>query len=594
MLDDVPETLCRKNSLINDWFGRTRQHLAPVMLLLLAAFALYSKGLGQDFLENWDDQIYVTANPDIMGFTLENIRHAFTREYVGNYAPLHIISYILDYTLWGFNALGFKLTNILLHAANAILYYATLARITGRHRFALAAAAVFLCHPVQVETVVWISQRKNLLAMFFFLLSFLTYLSWKEHRRFALYGASLMTFALALLSKSVVVILPLILICYDLCFRERETLWRVARDKVPFLVLAAAFSIIALYTQESSGRTGYLSGMPLVTLINMLPIFSRYVVMLLAPAQLSIIYNDPIKTAVDTEVILSALLVVLLTISWVYLYRRNRGLFFWCSLIPIGLLPVSNIIPLVTLMNDRYLYFPMLGFAAIVAHLLISEPGDRPSRQLASLRIVFFSVLLALSAVTWKRIDVWQDSGTLWRDAVIKSRDGFRYGPDSNFIAGAYAESLLILGYQAEQCGEIRAARNYYLKALAWDPLSWIALNNLAGIYVKQGKAIQGRPFLLRLTENYLRDDNGFSNLGLMYYLTGDQHKAEENFRKALSINPGNSRARDSLREVMAQRISASGSSRRASSLLSEKSFSGIIPTSCIFRTKCTQKRVDG
>ena len=203
----------------------------------------------------------------------------------------------------------------------------------------------------------------------------------------------------------------------------------------------------------------------------MLPAFSRYLILLLFPAQLSIIYNDPIKTALDTEVVLSALLVVLLTISWVYLYRRNRGLFFWCSLIPIGLLPVSNIIPLVTLMNDRYLYFPMLGFAAIVAHLLIFEPGVRPSRQLVSLRLVFFSVLLALSAVTWKRIDVWQDSETLWSDAVIKSRDGFRYGPDNNFIAESYAEAFHILGYQAEQCGKIQAARNYYLKALAWDPL---------------------------------------------------------------------------------------------------------------------------
>ncbi|MFZ2948706.1 MAG: glycosyltransferase family 39 protein, partial [Desulfuromonadaceae bacterium] len=474
--------------MIKDWYEKTKLDLVPVMLLLLAAFMLYGKGLGQDFLENWDDHIYVTANPDIMGFTLENIRYAFTKEYVGNYAPLHIISYILDYTLWGFNALGFKLTNILLHATNAILYYATLARITGRYRFALAAAAIFLCHPVQVESVVWISQRKNLLAMFFFLLSFLTYLSWREHRRFALYALSLAAFTLSLLSKSAAVVLPLILICYDICFRERETLWRLVRDKLPYIGLAVTCSLVALYTQEGSGRTGYLSGTPLITLINMLPTFSRYLILLLVPAQLSIIYNEPIKTVLDTEVILSALLVVILTISWVYLYRQNRVIFFWCSLIPIGLLPVSNIIPLVTLMNDRYLYFPMLGFAAIVAHLLISEPGIRPSRQLIPLRIVYCAVLLALSAVTWKRVDVWQDSVTLWSDAVIKSRDGFRYGPDDNFIAGAYGEALHILGYQAERCGSIQAARNYYLKALAWDPLdplSRVALNNLSGIYVK-------------------------------------------------------------------------------------------------------------
>lgn len=396
-----------KFSRIRDWKQRGWPDLAPVLLLLIAAFTLYGKALGHDFLVNWDDPAYVSANPNIMGFTSEHLRNAVTNVYVGNYAPLPIISYMLDYTLWGFNATGFKLSNITLHALNTLLYYALLVRITGRRLLAMAAAALFLCHPVQVESVVWISQRKNLLAMFFFLISFQAYLFWKERRHFGCYSLSLAAFSLALLSKSVTVILPLILICYDLCFREREVLWRLVRDKLPYLALAALCAVAAFYTQGyDGGKTGYLGGTPLLTMLNMLPVFSRYLILLLVPAQLSIIYNSPIITTLDTETALSVLLIVILIASWVYLYRRNRGLFFWSSLIVIGILPVSNIIPIETLMNDRYLYFPMIGFAALVAYIPNFNSGISSMRHALPLRIAFIAALLSLSAATWKRIDV--------------------------------------------------------------------------------------------------------------------------------------------------------------------------------------------
>lgn len=534
-----------------------RPHLMPVLFLLVAAFALYGKALGHDFLVNWDDGLYVSGNPDIMGFSFEHLRHAFTNYYAGNYAPLHIISYMLDYTLWGLNPAGYKLLNILFHALNTLLYYTLLVRITGRRLLALAAATLFLCHPVQVESVVWISQRKNLLAMFFFLISFLAYLSWKERRSYGNYILSLAAFTLALLSKSVVVVLPLILICHGLCFRERETLWRLVRDKLPYLALAIACATVALYSQQGGdgGRVGHLGGNPLITMLNMLPVFSRYLILLLFPAQLSVIYNGSIRTAPDSEVVLSALLLIIFMAAWVHLYRRNRGLFFWGSLFIIGLLPVSNIIPIVTLMNDRYLYFPMLGFAAFIAHLPTLESGGTLSlRYLVSQRVLFLTVMLALSALTWNRIDVWNDSVALWGNTLVTAQEGSWYAYNPNFVCGAYADALSRRGNQAQKEMKFFDARSYYLKALAYDPTSPMALYNLGWISILQRKPLAGRPYLIRYTEIYRHNDDGYANLGLNYALTGELDQAEKNLRRALEINPENNLGLISLEEVRKMR----------------------------------------
>ena len=532
-----------------------KPHIMPVLLLIAVAFALYGKAIGHEFLINWDDNLCVTGNPDIMGFSAEHLRHAFTKYYVCHYAPLQIISYMLDYTLWGLNATGFKLTNIILHAFNTLLYYALLVRITGRRLLAMAAAAIFLCHPVQVESVVWISQRKNLLAMFFFLIAFLTYLSWKERRHFGYYFFSLAAFTLALLSKSVVVVLPLILFCYDFCFLKRETLWRMVRDKLPYIFLAAVCATLALFSQQiGGGRMGHLGGSMFITLLNMLPVFSRYLIHLLIPVHLSVIYNGSIKTAPDVEIVLSALLVILLMGSWVYLYRRNRGLFFWSSLFIIGLLPVSNIIPTVTFMNDRYLYFPMLGFAAFIAHLPVFEYESVYLRRVTPLRTFFVAVLLFLSVAAWKRIDVWRDAYALWNDAVMSQQDGTWYNYNPNYENDMFAEVLCNRGFQAKTEIRFHDSIYFYLKALSYDPTSRNALYHLNDIFIKLGRPLAGRPYIIRMTEIYQFDDNGYACLGYNYELTGELDKAEQNLRRALKINPANKLSLSTLDRVLKKR----------------------------------------
>jgi Tfp pilus assembly protein PilF len=167
----------------------------------------------------------------------------------------------------------------------------------------------------------------------------------------------------------------------------------------------------------------------------------------------------------------------------------------------------------------------------------------------------------------------------IWEDAIVKSRDGFRYGNNNNQIAEAYAEALSCQGYLAERGGKISAARDYYFKALGWDTTSKIALNNLAGIFLRQGKPLSGLPYLIRLTESYPRDDAGFTNLGLFYHLIGKSDLAEENFKKALDINQGYKRAKDLMQVTMEQRLKAeSGTLNRTDLTLLINSFSQYIP----------------
>src|SRR6266568_9353271 len=163
--------------------ARLKPHLSPLLLLMIVTIAVYGGTVGHDFLINWDDDRYVTGNEAVRGLTLAHLQEAFSTFYVGNYAPVQIVSYMLDHALWGMRASGFLATNVLIHGVNTLLFYGLIFRLQRDRLWACLAAFIFLVHPVQVESVAWISQRKNLLAMLFFLGAFHLYVLAKERGR---------------------------------------------------------------------------------------------------------------------------------------------------------------------------------------------------------------------------------------------------------------------------------------------------------------------------------------------------------------------------------------------------------------------------
>ena len=518
------------------------------LLLVIVSLAIYWPATGHDFLVNWDDPQYVQENPLVKGLTVRHAVSAFTTWHLGNYAPLHLVSYMLDYEVWGLRAFGFVLTNIILHTLNGLLFFLLLRRLAGDRVWILFASLIFLLHPVQVESVVWVSQRKNVLAMFFFLFAFHFYASYRNRDRGnagGYYALSLAAYLLALLAKSAAIIFPLGILLFDICFREERDMRTLLVDKIPFLVVGAVFGVLAVEShsaQHLGGGTAWHGGTPYATFLTMTTVLIRYLGMVLWPANLSAYYDPPVKTAVDPEVAVAAFLIVLLVLAGGILYRRRRDLFFWFALFFVALLPVFQVVPIVTLMNDRYLYFPMLGGSALLGFAFLRDLEwsglARPKPHLVALSLLLLA-LGGLTVTTFQRIEVWQDSSTLWADAVRKA-------PGVTVTHDAYGEGLLARG-------EIDQAIHQFRLALSREPdfsgrgigpgirVAYASThNNLGTAYAMKGMydgAIEQFGIAIRLNP---RLAEAYFNLGNALMQKGALEPALFCFETAFRLNPGN------------------------------------------------------
>jgi len=407
---------------------KARQQLIPFLLLVTATFAVYGRILGHAFILSWDDFYYVVNNADIQGVARENFRAIFSSNYLGNYAPVQMLSYMLDFAIWGLNPGGFLLTNLTIHLASGLLVYRLFLELHKSCYPAVAGALIFLLHPVQVETVAWVSQRKSLLAMLFFLAAWHCYICYRVNGsgKVYYYGGALLFFLLAGFSKSVVVILPLVLILHDRCFplEARQRRWL---DKIPFLAVSLLLVIVTVSSQQpdnatwwsssAGGITVYHGGTPLATFLTMLPVMCRYLWLLVCPVNLSIIYENPIHTSLSLPVILAAACLLTLVAVSFRMLRSNRRAAFWVLFYMVALLPVAQIIPIVTLMNDRYLYFPLIGFAGAVSLAVDKADHSFGTRS----RIVAALLITVLAILSYNRAGSWKNDLTLWADAVKKS-----------------------------------------------------------------------------------------------------------------------------------------------------------------------------
>jgi tetratricopeptide (TPR) repeat protein len=514
---------------------RCRPHLVPAIVLLLLSFAVYGGILDHDFIYNWDDSRYVSENADIQGFGPDRLKAVFSKYYVGNYAPVQMLSYMLDYALWGLWPGGYLLTNLLLHAVNALLLYRLFLQLVGGRLAALTGAALFLVHPVQVESVAWISQRKTLLAMLFFLLAWEFYRAWRREgtaRPRLAYGASVIFFLLALLSKSIAVIFPAVLIIFDYCQGEegRRFLWR---DKVPYLVAALAAVAVALLSQTpdtsewgaGGGRADYHGGSPLATFLSMLPVFCRYLGMIVWPKNLAVLYDVTVHTVPDLTVIAAFCLLSAVGYGFFRLFRHDRRIGFWPLFSLIALLPVAQIIPLVTMMNDRYLYFPLIGIAAL-AGCGVRFLGQRgvQSRTLSACVAI---VLVACAAGARQRTGVWRNALTLWEDASRKS-------PETALIW----ESL---GQSYQYCNprpDYEAAIAAYKHAIKLSVGNGLTHYNLGIAYLELNDYINADKILRELLRLSPQNVMGWTAYGDLALQQLQYEEAERRYNKARSIQP--------------------------------------------------------
>ncbi|MSR63395.1 MAG: tetratricopeptide repeat protein [Planctomycetes bacterium] len=448
----------------------TRSQWFALLALLVAVLALYARTAAHGFVA-YDDPLYVSANEVVQrGLTLDGLRWAFGF-HAGNWHPLTWLAHMLDVELFADNAGGHHLVSAALHALNALLLFMLVRRWTGAGWTALFVAALFALHPLRVESVAWASERKDVLAGSFWLLTLLV------HERFARRGGAgryallCATFALGLMAKSMLVTLPLVLLFLDLWPLERmrfapgallpETRPRLVLEKLPLLALALAAGSATFWIQQHEGALGSLRSLTLPErACNAFLGYWIYLYETLVPLGLTCFVPHPVTVTPREELAsvlflpgLVALLGLLVVSALLWRLRRSRPhlLVGWAWY----LLAAAPVIGFVQVGEqayaDRYTYLPLIGPVLALAFELRALVARRPHWR-AGVVALALAWLLALVPLTWRQIGTWRDSRTLFAHALVIS--------DDNFLAASF------LGEVERLRGELPAARAHFEQAL--------------------------------------------------------------------------------------------------------------------------------
>lgn len=419
---------------------RTIPVLTRIILLLIIVMActLIIPSLHYEFT-NWDDDIHVTNNPAVRQLSVESLARLFrpTAKYM--YHPLTIATYALDWKTGGNSPWNFHLTNILLHLLNIVLVFFLLRKILSSDIAALFCTAVFALHPLQVESVAWISARKELLYAFFYLGSLLFYFEWDDKKKTRFYILSLFFFFFSLLSKPTAVTLPFVIIMAEFWRSKRlnaKTIYRV----IPFLVGASAFALLIVATQNENTipPLKYYSSPQQALLIVYQVVF--YIWKTILPIGLSACYAYPqlVNGALPLEYYMAPpFLVAVVGTIWL-MGKKSPNLFLGLLFYVVTLSPVLQIVPFnnASLVADRYIYLPVIGLAFFfyqIVELIESEVSKYSPGINVVKNIPYGLFILGLFVVAFGRIGVWKDSITLFDDVIEKNNHiGIAYGNRAN------------------------------------------------------------------------------------------------------------------------------------------------------------------
>lgn len=517
--------------------SRRRLELALALGLALVTFLVYCPVLDFDFV-NFDDHDYVLKNEQVRaGLTPAGVWWALTTFATANWHPLTWWSLQLDATLYGgTQAWGFHLTNLLLHLVNTVLLLHVLTRLTGAVWRSSCVAALFALHPLHVESVAWVAERKDVLSTCFWLLTLWGYAVYVERPTPARYALVCLPYALGLLAKPMLVTLPCVLLLLDYWplgrLRRGPTAparWRLLAEKLPLFALAAGSSLVTLRAQSLGEAVAPLANTPLdLRLLNALLAYVGYLEKMVWPVDLAVYYPHPGAALPRGQAMAAGLFLLALTALVLWLAARRPYLlvgWFWYlgTLVPvIGLVQVGS-----QAMADRYTYVPLIGiFLALVwagGDLALALPG-RAARVGAALAVGL--LLLGCVVRTWEQLGTWHDQRTLWEHAVRVTRpDYFTHD---------------VLGMIYYQAGEWQKAHEQFRRAVELNPTSAQARNSLGMAKLALGDAAGAATHLAEAVRLRPERADAHHNLALAYVLgeQPDLARAATHARQAVALKP--------------------------------------------------------
>jgi tetratricopeptide (TPR) repeat protein len=558
------------------------------LFLVLITLFVYLQ-VGSFEFNNYDTDRYVYENRHVTsGLTIESIAWAFTTIYASNWHPVTWLSHMLDVQLFGLKSGRHHLSNVLLHIVNALLLFWILARMTGDIWKSSLVAALFAIHPLHIQSVAWVAERKDVLSAFFALLAVGCYLRYVRYPRIGRYIPVLLFFMLSLMSKPMLVTLPLVLLLLDywplkrfqfqMPNEQRSTGSQMQAkvflivEKIPLLLASAASCMVTLYAQQDAGAVGSLDLYPLhLRIVNALVSYTGYLAKMLWPVNLAVIYPYP-GAFPAWQILASCLMLFGMSFLALKLYKSHPWLLVGWLWYLGTLVPVIGLVQAGTqAMADRYTYVPLIGMFIIIVWGL-SELLERYRLKHIASAIIATAIVSSLTAISWHQVGYWENSITLFEHTLDvtnnnyaahnnlghrllelgKTDDALRHFAKSIEINSEFEIAHLNLGLAFSRQGKLDQAIKHYSKALQIKPNYIVAHNNLGNAWYRLGKADKAYVHYLEAIKINPAYAEAYNNLGAVSIRMGDLKRAVFFFRKALKINPEFVGAQNNLKNTLA------------------------------------------
>ncbi|MGB8226155.1 MAG: tetratricopeptide repeat protein [Sedimentisphaerales bacterium] len=518
---------------MKEQLSKDKTYKKPAVLVVCAVLAVITiiayEPLRHNGFVGYDDDEYVLDCPQVrQGLTLETLKWAFAEPHFHNWHPITTLNYLIEYEFFGINAFGYHLTSLLLHIINSLLMLMILKKMTGAFWPSVFAAAVFAVHPLQVESVAWVAEQKNVISGLFWLLTIAAYIRYAEKPAAGRYIVLLLVYGLCLMTKAIVVVVPFVLLLLDfwpLRRITRNTMGRIIIEKIPLLISAVLLIVVTTLAQKSGGA---IKTMPYFAfqyrLENAIVSYARYPVMMVYPVNLAVFYPHPGPKIALWQPLLAMLTLAVITGLVFYFGRQRRYLitgWLWYvgTLVPvIGLIQLGG-----QAMADRYMYLPMVGLLIIIAELL-SEAAQKWRNSRYVLFVISGVIFIVLIIVTRNQVRYWKDDFTLFGHAidVTKNNENMHYN----------------IGHAYQQKGQFEKAMEHYKEALRIEPGDLQAMNNLGVLLLSQKKTDEALKIFEKAVQLNSRYIDSINNLGLALREKGRVKEAMEKWQQVLDLEP--------------------------------------------------------